>query len=112
MLARCGGGEPGKISNGKRSFVGLGVCTVKSGIIRSFGLSIANILRSVSTGVGGQISIDGIDINLERRTELCELSLDDIVFVGVPAESSFSESSLRFNSWDRSTRMCGLSGGG
>lgn len=108
MLARCGGGEPGKISNGKRSFVGLGVCMMSSGIIKSFGLSAGNLFISVSTGVGGQMSMAGIETSFECRTELCELSLDEIVFVGVVAESSLSESSFRHNSVDRSTRMCGL----
>lgn len=52
MLARCGGGDPGNMITGSRcSLVGLGVCIVSVGMIKSLGLGV------LCSGVGGTTSI-------------------------------------------------------
>lgn len=53
MLARCGGGDPGNMITGSRcSLVGLGVCIISVGIIKSLGLGVF-----CCSGVDGTTSI-------------------------------------------------------
>lgn len=51
MLARCGGGDPGKMIIGWRFLVGLGCSTVSVGITRSLGRAC------FSSGEGGSMSM-------------------------------------------------------
>lgn len=53
--ALCGGGDPSSLA-GIRSRVGLGVCTINCGKIKSFGR--LGDLGDLSSGVGGSISMN------------------------------------------------------